>query len=180
MAKFFGSLLASLATAAMVSAALTTGNYQIHDFQGRCVDYTATSTNNNVPVHSTPLLSSICPNALKWNVFADTPFAPTYLIFTTSGAFSTISYASSTADGEPFPAPQQQLQLINEPSVQEDLLLTQIDATHWTLSDTRGGGRWTSWTARPNAQFPAPMTLEDVGASSGPDVQQVFTFVGPL
>ncbi|KAJ6530136.1 hypothetical protein B0H19DRAFT_1273804 [Mycena capillaripes] len=178
MAKFFGSLLASLATAAVVSAALTTGNYQIHDFQGRCVDYTATSTNNNVPVVTTPCINGT--QTQIWNVFADTPFAPTYLIFTTSGAFSTISYASSTADEEPFPAPQQQLQLINEPPVEEDLLLTQIDATHWTVSDTRGGGRWTSWTARPNAQFPAPMTVEDVGASSGPDVQQLFTFVGPL
>ncbi|KAF7333810.1 hypothetical protein MVEN_02337900 [Mycena venus] len=176
MAKFFGSLLASLATAAVVSAALTTGNYQIQDFQGRCVDYVATSTNNDVPVITTP-----CVNGTQtqvWFVFSDVPFVPTYVISTTSGAFSTISYP--TANGADFNAQHQQLQLNNAPPVQEDLLISQVDATHWTLDDTRGGARWTSWTARPNAQLAVPITLEAVGSSSEPDAQQLFTFVGPL
>ncbi|KAJ7830144.1 hypothetical protein B0H14DRAFT_2807911, partial [Mycena olivaceomarginata] len=179
MAKFFGSLLlASLATAAVVSAALTTGHYQIHDFQGRCVSYVATSTNNYVPVVTTPCVNGT--QAQIWNVVSDSPFTPTYIILTTSGASSTITYASSTASGAEINAQHQQLQLNKNSPAEEDLIIGQIDTTHWTLGDTRGGGRWTSWTARPNAELAAPMTLEDVGSSTGPDAQQLFTFVGPL
>ncbi|KAJ7323188.1 hypothetical protein DFH08DRAFT_941516 [Mycena albidolilacea] len=178
MTKFFGSLLASLTTAAVVSAALTTGHYQIQDFQGRCVSYVATSTNNYVPVVTTP-----CVNGTQtqiWNVVADSLFAPTYIILTTSGASSTITYASSTASGAGINAQHQQLQLNRQSPPDEDLIISQIDTTHWTLGDTRGGGSWTSWTARLNAQLAAPITLEDVGNSGGPDAQQLFTFVGPL
>ncbi|KAJ7264071.1 hypothetical protein B0H12DRAFT_1267477 [Mycena haematopus] len=179
MAKFFGSLLASLAPAAVVSAALATGHYQIHDFQGRCVDYVPASTNNYIPVVTTPCAIGI--QTQIWNVVADTPFAPTYVILANqTGAM--ISYASSTAIGAEINGEHQQLQLITQAQAPpgEDLFLSQIDPTHWTLGDTFGGGRWTAWAARPNVTLGAPMTLEDVGSSTGPDAQQLFTFVGPL
>ncbi|KAJ7264065.1 hypothetical protein B0H12DRAFT_272930 [Mycena haematopus] len=177
MAKFLKSLLASLATAAVVSAALTTGHYQIQDFQGRCVDYVPASTNNFVPVVTTPCVSGT--QTQIWNVVADSPFAPTYVILAVqSGA--QITYASSTASGAEINGEHQQLQLNTQAPPGEDLLLNQVDATHWTLGDTFGGGRWTAWAARPNATLGAPMTLEDVGSSTGPDAQQLFTFVGPL
>ncbi|KAJ6484816.1 hypothetical protein C8R45DRAFT_931255 [Mycena sanguinolenta] len=177
MAKFFGSLLASLAAATVVSAALTPGHYQIHDFQGRCVSYVATLTNNYVPVVTTP-----CVNGTQtqiWNVVSNSPFTPTYIILTTSGASSTITYASSTASGAEINAQHQQLQLNRASPPDEDLIISKIDTTHWTVGDTRGGGSWTSWTASPG-QLTAPMTLETVGGSGGPDAHQLFTFVGPL
>ncbi|KAJ7813355.1 hypothetical protein B0H14DRAFT_2605075 [Mycena olivaceomarginata] len=180
MTKFFGSLLAFLTTAAVVSATLTTGHYQVHNFQGRCVSYVATSMNNYVPVVTTPCVNGTQTQIISTAPLLDSPFAPTYIILTTSGASLAITYASSTANGAEFNAQHQQLQLNSESPIEEDLIISRIDTTHWTLGDTRGGERWTLWTARPNAQLAAPMMLEDVGSSGGPDAQQLFTFVGPL
>jgi hypothetical protein len=69
---------------------------------------------------------------LKWNVVSDSPFTPTYIILTTSGASSTITYASSTASGAEINAQHQQLQLNKNSPAEEDLIIGQIDTTHWT------------------------------------------------
>ncbi|KAF8212919.1 hypothetical protein K438DRAFT_1751333 [Mycena galopus ATCC 62051] len=129
MAKFFGSLLASLAIAAVVSATLSTGTTKSMISKA---DVLVTSPPRRTTMFPLSLLLVLMGPRLKSN---STP--------------------------------------------EEDLILNQIDTTHWTLGDTRGGGRWTSWTARPNAQLGAPMMLEDVGSSSGPDAQQPFTMRYP-
>jgi hypothetical protein len=68
---------------------------------------------------------------LKWNVVSDSPFTPTYIILTTSGASSTITYASSTASGAEINAQHQQLQLNKNSPPEEDLIIGQIDTMHW-------------------------------------------------
>ncbi|KAK7435703.1 hypothetical protein VKT23_019536 [Stygiomarasmius scandens] len=178
MFKLITALATLAAIVANANAALATGHYQIKDFQGRCLDYTATSNNNFVPVVTTPCVAS--KQSQIWNVVSDSPFAPTYIILGTDGTSSTISYSASTASGAAISALHQQLQLNRSPPVSEDLVIGQIDSTHWALSDTRGGGRWTSWAARADPQAASPVTLEDVGSSTSPDSQQLFTFVGPL
>ncbi|KAK7435705.1 hypothetical protein VKT23_019537 [Stygiomarasmius scandens] len=151
-----GTLAALIVNA---SADLVTGLYQIKDFQGRCLDYTATSNNAFVPVVTSPCVAS--KQSQIWNVVVNSPFAPTYVIIATDGAFSLISYSASTAVGAATNALHQQLQLNTSPPVEEDILISQFDSTHWTLADTRGGGRWTSWKTRADPQLASPVTLED-------------------
>ncbi|KAJ7575578.1 hypothetical protein C8J56DRAFT_974900 [Mycena floridula] len=170
--------LATLATTFHVAAgALATGHYQIKNFQGRCFDFVPTSNNDYVPVVTTPCVTGL--QSQIWNVIADSPFAPTYIIAATVAPGTLISYASAIASSN-INALHQQLQLHADAPPSEDLLLSQIDATHWTLGDLRGGGRYTAWAARANASLAAPLTLEDVGLSTTPDSQQLFTFTGPL
>jgi len=171
-------LLVILATAATTTIAqqLPSGHFHIVDFQGRCVDYVPTSTNNFVPI-----VTNTCVNGTQsqiWNVVPDFPGVPTGIIINTAGPFSTITFASSTTV-EPFNGLHQQLQLNTQPPPEEDFFFEQVDATHWQLGDTAGGGLWTSWKARSNPQFASPLTLED-GPSGSSDPQQLFTFVGPL
>ena len=66
----------------------------------------------------------------QWNIVSDSPFAPTYIVLTTSGAFSEISFVTSNL--EPPNGISQQIQLINEPPVQEDFLINQIGSSQFT------------------------------------------------
>ncbi|THV00666.1 hypothetical protein K435DRAFT_963931 [Dendrothele bispora CBS 962.96] len=177
MFKFL-TLTALVALIANADAAITTGHYQIKDFQGRCIDFTPTSNNAFVPVVTAPCDAS--KQTQIWNVVADSPFTTTYIIITTSGASSVISYSASTANGAAVSGLHQQLQLNTSPPPEEDLFINQVDSTHWTLSNTRGGFRWTSWAARSSdPTLASPVTLDDSSTNSaGP--QQLFTFVGPL
>ncbi|KAJ7575579.1 hypothetical protein C8J56DRAFT_974901 [Mycena floridula] len=170
---------ATLATTFQIAAgALATGHYQIQNFEGRCFDFVPTSTNDYVPVVTTPCVTG--RQSQIWNVIADNPFGPpTYIIQATVAPNRLISYASAIASSN-IDALHQQIQLHANPPPSEDLLLHQVDATHWTLGDVRGGGQYTAWAARADASLAAPLTLENSGSSATQDPQQLFTFIGPL
>ncbi|KAF9267235.1 hypothetical protein L218DRAFT_725371 [Marasmius fiardii PR-910] len=149
----FNFLATFVAAATTASAQLATGHYHIQDFQNRCLDFSPRATNDFVPIVTTPCSSA---QTQIWNVVSDSPFAPTYIIISTVAPVLTISYASSTADSIGVSAVRQQLQLRQDPPIDEDLLLVQ-NGSKWRISDVHGGGIWTSWRARSaNPQLSSP------------------------
>ncbi|KAJ7575585.1 hypothetical protein C8J56DRAFT_1119105 [Mycena floridula] len=171
--------LATLATAFHVAAgALATGHYQIKNFQGRCFDFVPTSNNDYVPVVTVPCVAG--RQSQIWNVSSNSLIASTYIIQAIAAPGTLISYASALASFN-INALHQQIQLHVNPPPSEELLLNQVDAIHWTITDLRGGpGHYTAWAARADASLAAPLTHEDSGSSTTPDPQQLFTFTGPL
>ncbi|KAF5360187.1 hypothetical protein D9758_011352 [Tetrapyrgos nigripes] len=133
---------------------LLPGNYQIKDWQGRCVDHRTSSSNNFVPVFTLPCKTG--KQSQIWNISADIPdlyAGHNYKVLSTDLPVASVK--------GPWLG-----HLLLKPDYIDDHVIERVNATHWTLSDSTGGGTWTSWS----------MNL----AINGPGEQQFFTFVGPL
>ncbi|KAF5341409.1 hypothetical protein D9758_012273 [Tetrapyrgos nigripes] len=155
---------------------LLPGKYQIKDWQGRCVDHQPTSSNNFVPVVTMPCKTG--KQSQIWNISADVPdlfAAHNYKVLSTVPPVASVTFASAGIPGTGFAFDQQ---LLLKPDYIDDYEIERWNSTHWWLGDSTGGGMWTSWAVRfdTNKLEAAPMTL----VGTGPEMQQLFTFVGPL